>query len=174
MNVLQVSVILVGLLCLLIEEGQTVDHFGLVYAHDVDSEKNGHFCFMYNPLFKELPSHQEQAVELHLSDLSSSMLCDGSITTDVRDTAVAVKRGNCTFSEKALTVQAAGGVAVLIISHLALQQPVANSSVQYNDINITVALMHVTDFHDLRVSVDRGVEQDLRVSVDRGVEQDAN
>jgi len=58
--------------------------------------------------------------ELHLSDLSLSPLCDGVITTDVTHTVVAVARGNCTFSEKALTVQDAGGAAVLIISRTAL------------------------------------------------------
>ena len=58
--------------------------------------------------------------ELHLSDLSSSLLCDGAITANVTHTVVAVARGNCTFSEKALTVQDAGGAAVLIISRTTL------------------------------------------------------
>ena len=55
-----------------------------------------------------------------LSDLSSSLLCDGVVAKDVRDSVVAVAMGNCTFSEKALAVQNAGGVAVLIISRLSL------------------------------------------------------
>ena len=32
-------------------------------------------------------------------------------------------------------------------------QPVANSSEEYNDINITVGLMHTSDFNDLQVGL---------------------
>ncbi|KAK2184046.1 hypothetical protein NP493_284g03053, partial [Ridgeia piscesae] len=141
-------------------QGETVDHFGIVRAYDVVTERKGSFCFMYNPLFKELPGARDHAEELHLSDLSLSPLCDGVITTDVTHTVVAVARGNCTFSEKALTVQDAGGAAVLIISRTALQQPVANSSGQYNAINITVALMLQSDFHDLK-SIGRNLRLQL-------------
>ena len=39
-----------------------MDHFGIVRAYDVVTERKGSFCFMYNPLFKELPGAGDHAV----------------------------------------------------------------------------------------------------------------
>ena len=48
--------------CVVWTQGQTHGQFGIAYAHSPDSERHGSFCFMYNPLFKQLPRTQDDAV----------------------------------------------------------------------------------------------------------------
>ena len=43
-------------------QGQTHGQFGIAYAHNAGSDRHDYFCFMYNPLFKQLPRNQDDAV----------------------------------------------------------------------------------------------------------------
>lgn len=132
--------------------GDDVTYFGIMSVKDTNGRST--FCITYNPHFQELPKTEDAAESLSLVDLLESedeYLCELPATRHLfNGSAVAVKKGNCTFSEKAANVQALAGSAALIISQFGLHVPVANSSTDWNNTRIIVAMTLASDFDHVK------------------------
>jgi signal peptide peptidase-like protein 2B len=112
------------------------------------------FCITYDPGFHRLPPKIYESERLPLGDLTSAKyenLCESSIgpPPGVSGSAVAALRGNCTFSEKARLVQSFGSRALLVVSPQ-LSSMSANSSTDYNEVNITVAMIAADNFRQIQ------------------------
>lgn len=126
--------------------------YGIVSVRN--AEEKSTYCITYNPRFQELPKSEDNAKSLNLVNLvgsESEELCDlPTFRQSFNASAVAVKRGNCTFSEKAANVQALGGSAVLVVSPFDLHGPAANSSADFNSTRIIVAMIVASDFDHVK------------------------
>ncbi|KAL5020142.1 hypothetical protein ScPMuIL_003034 [Solemya velum] len=103
-------------------------------------------CIVYNPQFDKLPGSLDTAVAHRLVNHSGDTGChqDNYNSSDVKGGVVAVARGNCTFSEKAMLAQSYGATALIIIEqHLFL--PGADDA-DYKNINISVATLTLDNF----------------------------
>lgn len=111
------------------------------------SEWVEHYCIDFNPGFRDLPSQQTQAVVYPLTDLSPSVGCNETDyqQAGVNNKVVLVARGECNFSLKASLAQAQGAVGLLIASNVLLSPGPSNASVDYIEINITVATILWSD-----------------------------
>ncbi|XP_033725447.1 signal peptide peptidase-like 2B [Pecten maximus] len=126
---------------------------GVVYVRPAGSgvEWQDHYCINYNPQFHKLPHYREQATSHSLVDLSSDLGCFDSHAYDnikTGDRVVAIGRGNCTFSEKALMAQQHKSSALLIVTEDVLI-PSANRT-EYKMINITVVGIQTKDFTQIQ------------------------
>ncbi|OWF35271.1 signal peptide peptidase-like 2B [Mizuhopecten yessoensis] len=126
---------------------------GVVFVRPTGSgeEWQDHYCINYNPHFQKLPYHREQAATHSLVDLSTDWGCldsHGYNKVDADNHVVAVARGNCTFSEKALMAQQHKSAALLIVTKSVLV-PIANIT-EYGMINITVAGIQTKDFTQIQ------------------------
>nr|KAG5693981.1 hypothetical protein BaRGS_002279 [Batillaria attramentaria] len=80
---------------------------------------------------------------------SKTQGCNDTFSDQINGKVVAVARGNCTFVEKAAIVQKHGGVAVLVVDFNDghdMTSPGVGNDTDYDLINITVAIMHHSDF----------------------------
>lgn len=126
---------------------------GVVYVRPTGSgeEWQDHYCINYNPQFHKLPHDREQATIHSLLDLSSDLGCLESHAYDnvqADNRVVAIARGNCTFSEKAVMAQKHKSSSILIVSEDVLV-PIGNRT-EYNFINITVASIQTKDFKQIQ------------------------
>lgn len=105
------------------------------------------FCIVHNHSWTPLAQTLDTATSYSLVNLVSQLLCNGSgVTPDlVKGKAVVVMRGDCDFSQKALTAQELGATTLLIASNKTLITPSANES-EYAKTNIPLALMRYRDF----------------------------
>uniref|UniRef100_A0A3B4AB62 PA domain-containing protein n=1 Tax=Periophthalmus magnuspinnatus TaxID=409849 RepID=A0A3B4AB62_9GOBI len=105
------------------------------------------FCIVHNHSWTPLAQSLDTAIEYPLVNLTSQLLCNSSgVTPDlVKGKAVVVMRGDCDFSQKALTAQELGATTLLIASNQTLITPSANES-EYSKVTIPLALMRYRNF----------------------------
>lgn len=120
------------------------------------------FCISYNPFFKDLPDKKAQAPTYNVVDLSMKYGCNSSdyITpgmSGLNHSVVIVSRGNCTFSQKALLAQTAGAKAIIIASKELLTPGASNETVDYKEINITVATALWKNIDDIKSKASKQV-----------------
>ena len=109
------------------------------------------FCIQYNNEHQSLPSSMEEAIPVSLKDLSDIEGCDVSEYRGHQissHTMVAVMRGNCSFTQKALTAQTQKAAAVLVVDYAnssATPLPGGNKT-EFGAFNITLAVMAWNDY----------------------------
>uniref|UniRef100_A0A3B4A9K7 PA domain-containing protein n=1 Tax=Periophthalmus magnuspinnatus TaxID=409849 RepID=A0A3B4A9K7_9GOBI len=121
---------------------------GILHISDGQTERE--FCIVHNHSWTPLAQSLDTAVspiEYPLVNLTSQLLCNSSgVTPDlVKGKAVVVMRGDCDFSQKALTAQELGATTLLIASNQTLITPSANES-EYSKVTIPLALMRYRNF----------------------------
>lgn len=126
---------------------------GVMYSKVMEeSDWDEHFCISYNPLFHTLPQQEDLTEPSNLVDLSATNGClasDYNVLT-VNGNVVIVARGNCTFSDKAYLAQSAGARAIVIASPELMTPGAFNESVDYKNINITVATALWKNINDIK------------------------
>ena len=115
---------------------------------EADWNNKQHFCIYFNPLFHNLSTTIAGSTSYQLTDLTDRFGCQSSDYKGeiIEGNAVLVARGNCTFSAKARMAQEFGAEALIISSDELLTPGAENASVDYNEINITVATLLKSDF----------------------------
>lgn len=127
---------------------------GVLYAESLGTSRAESFCVTFDPGFHKFPEHRQDAERLPLKDLTSpgyQWLCHapaGQLPT-TNGSAIAALRGNCTVTEKARVAQALGSRALIVVSP-ELVYLRANSSSDYADINITVAVIAADSFQEIQ------------------------
>uniref|UniRef100_A0A8C9LFG5 PA domain-containing protein n=1 Tax=Pavo cristatus TaxID=9049 RepID=A0A8C9LFG5_PAVCR len=88
----------------------------------------------------------QAVIFLPLENLTSTVLCDSSEVPAVvmKDKAVVVMRGNCTFLEKARIAQSLGAKMLLIASKARLSPPSDNKT-DFENLSLPVALIRYND-----------------------------
>lgn len=127
----------------------SVTHCQEAILHISDGHTEKDFCIVYNRSWTPLAQTLKTATAYPLVNLVSQPLCDGSgVAPDlVKGKALVVKRGDCAFSQKALTAQELGATTILIASNETMVTPSANES-EYNKTTIPLALMRYRDVLD--------------------------
>uniref|UniRef100_W5KUV8 Signal peptide peptidase like 2A n=1 Tax=Astyanax mexicanus TaxID=7994 RepID=W5KUV8_ASTMX len=100
------------------------------------------YCLVYNSSWSNISDSLSNAVRYELVNMTHSVLCDESGVTpgSLVGKAVAVMKGNCTFSQKAQVAQKLGAAVLLIaVSRLA-------NDTEIEKVNIPLALMRYRDF----------------------------
>ncbi|KAK7913634.1 hypothetical protein WMY93_013845 [Mugilogobius chulae] len=113
--------------------------------HISDGVTQREFCIVHNHSWTPLAQSLDAATQYPLVNLTSQLLCNSSGVTPVNGKAVVVMRGDCDFSQKALTAQELGATTLLIASNKTLVTPSANES-EYTKATIPLALMRYRDF----------------------------
>lgn len=118
---------------------------GILHISDGLTERD--FCIVHNHSWTPLAQTLDSAASYPLVNLISQWLCNNSgVTPDlVKGKAVVVMRGECDFSQKALTAQELGATTLLIASNTTMVTPSANET-EYAKTNIPLALMRYRDF----------------------------
>uniref|UniRef100_A0A665UPC7 PA domain-containing protein n=1 Tax=Echeneis naucrates TaxID=173247 RepID=A0A665UPC7_ECHNA len=119
------------------------------------------YCIVNNQSWTPLSQTLDDAVSFSdypLMNMTSSLLCNGSgISPDVvKGKALVVRRGNCSFSQKALVAQSLGATTLLIASTIPLIIPSANDS-DYAKVHIPLALMRNRDFLEAQKEFGEGM-----------------
>ncbi|CAK8676848.1 signal peptide peptidase-like 2B [Clavelina lepadiformis] len=98
-------------------------------------------CTAYNSGFKAFPTHASPLAEwFEVADTYPDLGCHPHVNNSFNKKIVIVKRGNCTFAEKAFHVLKANGNGVLIVSDDGLAVPDATRE-DFETINISVAVI---------------------------------
>ncbi|XP_024151508.1 signal peptide peptidase-like 2A isoform X1 [Oryzias melastigma] len=120
------------------------------------------YCIVHNYSWTPLSQKLNNATSYPLVDLTSFLLCNESgVSPDaVKDRAVVVMRGDCDFSQKAITAMKLGAKALLIASNTTLVTPSANDSM-YAKVKIPLALMRLRDIMEARKLFKDGMEAKL-------------
>ncbi|XP_054858427.1 signal peptide peptidase-like 2A isoform X2 [Eublepharis macularius] len=124
---------------------------GILHAYSNDNPLlKKDYCITYNPSWTFLPSSLNNATPTRLAVLTDKLLCNSSeVSHDImKDKAAAVKRGNCTFLEKAWIAQSLGAKILLIASGTGLSTPSGDRTV-YKNLSIPVALISNEDILDI-------------------------
>lgn len=139
------SIVRFAILSLIFLVSQTNCQEGILHISDGLTERE--FCIVHNHSWTPLAQTLATATSYPLVNLISQLLCNGSgVTPDlVKGKAVVVMRGDCDFSQKALTAQELGATTLLIASNKTLVTPSANES-EYVKTTIPLALMRYRDF----------------------------
>uniref|UniRef100_A0A8C5WMX2 Signal peptide peptidase like 2A n=1 Tax=Laticauda laticaudata TaxID=8630 RepID=A0A8C5WMX2_LATLA len=122
------------------------------------------FLFLQHPftltLFLCLLGFRESSRDYaKLEFLTSTLLCSPSdITQDIKDKAIVVKRGNCTFLEKAEIAQRFGAKLLLVASETSIRSPGGNKT---QNLTIPIALVRDADIKDLEQTLGRNVSVGL-------------
>ncbi|XP_064645094.1 signal peptide peptidase-like 2B [Lineus longissimus] len=127
--------------------------YGILLASVKYNDSAGHkFCLAYNPSFQDLPTNQEEAPVHKMADLMSSFGCEASsISVQLEDKVVVVKRGNCSFSDKAYNVYNDNATAMIVINmNGTVFPPGATNLSDYANINMTVAMITKEDYDQLK------------------------
>ncbi|XP_006628751.1 signal peptide peptidase-like 2A isoform X1 [Lepisosteus oculatus] len=116
------------------------------------------YCLVFNSSWTPLPESLSDAVPYNLVNLTSSDLCSARELPplDLRNKAVVVMRGNCSFSAKALNAQSLGAKAILIASTKDISTPSANST-EYGKVNISLALIRYKDVLDAQETLGNNI-----------------
>jgi len=114
-------------------------------------------CSLYNPRFKKLPYRRAalQSNDWMKMEVAEPFDACAALTGDRYSGAIVMAvRGNCSFYDKALVVQNAGGAFLLVENtEDKYAQPGANStSSEYDDINIPVAIIRSSSGNELKNS----------------------
>uniref|UniRef100_A0A3P9LM44 PA domain-containing protein n=1 Tax=Oryzias latipes TaxID=8090 RepID=A0A3P9LM44_ORYLA len=137
------------------------DHSGTSFYEQINCQEailhvsNGteyrEYCILHNHSWTPLSAKLDAATPYPLVDLTSFLLCnDSGVSPDVvKDRAVVVMRGDCDFSQKAITAMKLGARALLIASNTSLIIPSANDSM-YSKVKIPLALMKYRDILEAR------------------------
>ncbi|XP_063170316.1 signal peptide peptidase-like 2A isoform X2 [Candoia aspera] len=113
------------------------------------------YCIYYNTYWTTLPDSLSNIAYAELEFLTPKMLCSPSeVTQDIKNKAIVVKRGNCSFLEKAEIAQQLGAKFVLVASDSPIHPPGGNKS---KGITIPVALIKSRDIIDLEQTLGRNV-----------------
>uniref|UniRef100_A0A8C3M098 Signal peptide peptidase-like 2A n=1 Tax=Chrysolophus pictus TaxID=9089 RepID=A0A8C3M098_CHRPC len=112
------------------------------------------YCIAYNSKWITLPSSLDNATFRSLENLTSTVLCDSSEVPAVvmKDKAVVVMRGNCTFLEKAKIAQSLGAKMLLIASKARLSPPSDNKT-DFENLSLPVALIRYNDIMDMQLTL---------------------
>ncbi|XP_061450961.1 signal peptide peptidase-like 2A isoform X2 [Rhineura floridana] len=118
------------------------------------------YCIYYNPNWTSLPSALSNTTSTRLEFLTPKLLCSRSDATreTVKDKAIVVMRGNCTFLEKAELAQSLGAKILLIASESGLNTPHGNKT---QNITIPIALVRNEDIIDLKQNLGKNVNMTL-------------
>ncbi|XP_066492387.1 signal peptide peptidase-like 2A isoform X2 [Tiliqua scincoides] len=129
---------------------------GLLHASKNDQPQlTKDYCINYNSL-KTLPSTLSGTSSTNLIVLTHKLLCNHSevLTEQIKDKAVAIKRGTCTFLEKADIAESHGAKILLIVSETELVSPDVNVSIQ-------VALIRNVDILDMQKTLGNNINVTL-------------
>ncbi|XP_032646494.1 signal peptide peptidase-like 2A isoform X1 [Chelonoidis abingdonii] len=110
------------------------------------------YCIRYNPSWVSLPNTLDNIASSSLENLTSKVFCSNSevpSTLVIRDKAVVVMRGNCSFVDKARTAQSHGAKILLIASKSGLSSPSGNKT-DVQNVTIPVALIRYYDIMDMQ------------------------
>lgn len=120
------------------------------------------YCLVYNSKWTHLPQTSNNATSYVLKNIIYTGLCKNSDVPagGIKDEAVAVMRGNCTFVEKGRIAQAAGAGAMLIASEDGLVPPSGNQT-DYDNITIPVVMIKSRDILDVEKTLGKNVRVQL-------------
>ncbi|EMP29146.1 Signal peptide peptidase-like 2A, partial [Chelonia mydas] len=107
------------------------------------------YCVRYNPSWVSLPNTLDNIASSSLENLTSKVFCSNSevpSTLVIKDKAVVVMRGNCSFVDKARTAQSHGAKMLLIASKTGL----VSNKTDVQNVTIPVALVRYNDIMDMQ------------------------
>ncbi|ETE64244.1 Signal peptide peptidase-like 2A, partial [Ophiophagus hannah] len=133
---------------------------GVLHAVQIDSPYlSKDYCIFYNSTWTSLPDTLSSIDYAKLEFLTSTLLCSPSdVTQDIKDKAIVVKRGNCTFLEKAEIAQRFGAKLLLVASETSIRSPGGNKT---QNLTIPIALVRDADIKDLEQTLGRNVNVGL-------------
>ncbi|XP_053355914.1 signal peptide peptidase-like 2A isoform X1 [Clarias gariepinus] len=136
------------ILSLTLLSGRSECHEAVLHVSDWALQRE--YCMVYNASLSNISSSLDDAVRYRLVNLTRTTLCSaGDVSPkSVKDAAVCVMRGECSFSQKAQVAQQLGAAALLIASTQPMGTPVANDS--DGKVTIPLALMRYRDFLDMQ------------------------
>ncbi|KAM6195990.1 signal peptide peptidase-like 2A isoform 2-T2 [Sarcoramphus papa] len=120
------------------------------------------YCIIYNSNWISLPKSLDNATFRTLENLTSTVLCNSSEVPSglMKDKAVVVMRGNCTFLEKARIAQSSGAKMLLIASKSRLS-PLSDNKTDFEDVTLPVALIRYSDIVDMQLTLGNEVNVTL-------------
>ncbi|XP_063268251.1 signal peptide peptidase-like 2A isoform X4 [Prinia subflava] len=110
------------------------------------------YCIIYNSNWTPLPKTLDNATFGTLENLTSTVLCSSAEVPSgsVKDKAVVVMRGNCTFLEKARIAQNLGAKMLLIASKSRLSA-ISDNKTDFEDVTLPIALIRYNDIVDMQL-----------------------
>ncbi|XP_039933562.1 signal peptide peptidase-like 2A isoform X3 [Hirundo rustica] len=110
------------------------------------------YCIIYNSNWVSLPKTLDNATFSTLENLTSTVLCSSSEVPSglMKDKAVVVMRGNCTFLEKAKIAQSLGAKMLLIASKSRLSA-ISDNKTDFEDVTLPIALIRYNDIVDMQL-----------------------
>nr|XP_056721860.1 signal peptide peptidase-like 2A [Euleptes europaea] len=136
---------------------------GILHAFSNDNPLlKKEFCIMYNPFWTSLPQSLSSATPTKLMDLTSTLLCNASEVPPqtMKDKAVVVMRGNCSFLEKAWIAQNQDAKILLVASKTGLNAPGGDRTV-YKNLSIPIVLVSYMDVLDINANLGNNVNVTL-------------
>ncbi|XP_060549279.1 signal peptide peptidase-like 2A isoform X2 [Pantherophis guttatus] len=135
---------------------------GVLHAVQIDSPYlTKAYCIYYNSNWTTLPKSLSNIDYARLEFLTPKLLCSPSdVTQDIKNKAIVVKRGNCTFLEKAEIAQRLGAKVLLVASETSIRTPGGNKT---QNLTIPIALVRDADIKDLEQTLGRNVNVGLYV-----------
>ncbi|KAM9181617.1 signal peptide peptidase-like 2A isoform 3-T3 [Mergus octosetaceus] len=120
------------------------------------------YCIVYNSNWISLPDSLNNATFRTLENLTSTVLCNSSEVPSglMKDKAVVVMRGNCTFLEKARIAQRSGAKMLLIASKARLAPPSDNKT-DFENVTLPVALIRYNDIVDMQLTLGNDINVTL-------------
>ncbi|KAK3769165.1 hypothetical protein RRG08_014028 [Elysia crispata] len=158
--------ILLLLVSVFFQRTHAVGNAILEVVSDSGQPSTDKYCIQYNDQYQQLPKTLENASPLNLKDLSDIEGCDlneyRGHQISSHHTLVAVMRGNCSFTLKALIAEAASARAVLVVDYAnsSLTPLPGGNKTEYGALNITLA---VISWHDYQTIIHSGGQ--VRVSL---------
>ncbi|XP_062998863.1 signal peptide peptidase-like 2A isoform X2 [Elgaria multicarinata webbii] len=146
-----------GLLLPLMSAREGILH---VFKND-DPQLTKQYCIYYNSDWTSLPDTLDNIAYLKLEFLTPKLLCsqaDVPHADVIKDKAIVVMRGNCTFIEKAEIAQQLGAKMLLIASDTAIHEPHGNKT---QSLTIPIALVRNYDIIDLKQTLGKDVNVTL-------------
>ncbi|XP_033022443.1 signal peptide peptidase-like 2A isoform X1 [Lacerta agilis] len=134
---------------------------GIVHAIQIDNPQlTKDYCIYYNSEWTYLPSALKNVTYTRLEILTPKLLCSPSDATReiVKDKAIVVSRGNCTFVEKAEIAQKLGAKMLLIASETSIDTPYGNKTA---NITIPITLVRNEDIINLKEDLGNNVNVTL-------------
>nr|XP_025977104.1 signal peptide peptidase-like 2A [Dromaius novaehollandiae] len=116
--------------------------------------KTKDYCIIYNSNWTTLPDSLNNATFRILENLTSTVLCNSSEAPSglLKDKAVVVMRGNCTFLEKAVIAERLGAKMLLIASKPGLS-PLTDNKTEFKDVTLPIALIRYSDIMDMQLTL---------------------
>nr|XP_054498508.1 signal peptide peptidase-like 2A isoform X5 [Agelaius phoeniceus] len=110
------------------------------------------YCIIYNSNWLSLPKTLDNATFRTLENLTSTVLCSSAEVPSglMKDKAVVVMRGNCTFLEKARIAQSLGAKMLLIASKSRLSA-ISDNKTGFEDVTLPIALIRYNDIVDMQL-----------------------